>query len=60
MGMRVLAEGIETAEQLARLKQLGCDDGQGFYFGRPAPAENLDLAELRVLPGRLNGHRRFV
>jgi len=42
LGMAVVAEGIETPDQLARLRQLGCDFGQGFYLGRPAPAEDLD------------------
>lgn len=44
MGMKVLAEGIEQVEQLELLNQLGCDHGQGYYFGRPQPA--AQLAEL--------------
>jgi EAL domain-containing protein (putative c-di-GMP-specific phosphodiesterase class I) len=44
----VVAEGVETAEQLAKLRELGCDIGPGYYFGRPLPAETmasrLDLA----------------
>ena len=39
LGLRVLAEGIETAEQLQLLKQLGCDEGQGFYLARPVDAD---------------------
>ena len=35
LGMRVTAEGIETAAQLARLEELGCDEGQGYFLGRP-------------------------
>jgi EAL domain-containing protein (putative c-di-GMP-specific phosphodiesterase class I) len=35
----VIAEGVETAEQLARLQALGCEYGQGYYFSRPVPAE---------------------
>jgi EAL domain-containing protein (putative c-di-GMP-specific phosphodiesterase class I) len=41
----VVAEGIETAEQLAHLRQLGCELGQGFLFGHPQAPE--DLAALR-------------
>jgi len=39
LGKRVVAEGIETEAQLARARGLGCEYGQGFYFGRPMPAE---------------------
>ena len=35
LGMRVTAEGIETAAQLACLEELGCDEGQGYFLGRP-------------------------
>jgi EAL domain-containing protein (putative c-di-GMP-specific phosphodiesterase class I) len=38
LGMRTTAEGIETAEQLDRVRQLGCTDVQGFLTGRPVPA----------------------
>jgi EAL domain-containing protein (putative c-di-GMP-specific phosphodiesterase class I)/predicted RNase H-like HicB family nuclease len=38
-GMTVTAEGVETAGQAAKLQALGCDFGQGFFFGRPAPSE---------------------
>ena len=36
LGMPVVAEGVETAEQLARLRAEGCDVVQGFHIGRPA------------------------
>jgi EAL domain-containing protein (putative c-di-GMP-specific phosphodiesterase class I) len=39
LGRRALAEGIETAGQLAMLQSMDCDLGQGFYLGRPAPAD---------------------
>ena len=39
LGLSVTAEGIETEEQLLRLRELGCDRGQGFYFGHPLAAD---------------------
>jgi EAL domain-containing protein (putative c-di-GMP-specific phosphodiesterase class I) len=43
-GLRVVAEGIETDEQAAFVRDLGCDDGQGFHLGRPqSPAEFVNL-----------------
>ncbi len=41
LGMKVVAEGVETDEQLARVKQLGCDQIQGFLLGRPLAAGQL-------------------
>ncbi len=35
LGVEVTAEGIETAEQLALVKELGCDTGQGYFFSQP-------------------------
>ena len=36
--MRVVAEGVETREQLEILQEHGCPQGQGYYFSRPVPA----------------------
>ncbi|HEY0890511.1 MAG TPA: EAL domain-containing protein [Nocardioides sp.] len=40
-GMRVLAEGIETTDQLALLTTTGCDEAQGYLFGRPTPVDEI-------------------
>jgi len=41
-GIDVIAEGLETPLQLARLRTLGCDRGQGYLFGRPRPASIVE------------------
>jgi predicted signal transduction protein with EAL and GGDEF domain len=42
MGLRVLAEGVETAEQLTHLRKAGCDEVQGYLLGRPGDAAKID------------------
>jgi diguanylate cyclase len=42
LGIAVVAEGIEDAETLARLTELGCDEAQGYYVSRPLAAPDLD------------------
>ena len=49
MGALAVAEGIEGAETWARLREMGCDHGQGYYPGRPQPAEEA-LALLANAP----------
>lgn len=50
MGMKVVAEGVEDAEQLAKLIGYGCDQVQGYHFGRPMPASEV--------PGFLAGFKQ--
>ncbi len=44
LNVTVVAEGVETVDQLARLRAEGCDEIQGYYFGKPMPA--ADFADL--------------
>ena len=45
LGMDVVAEGIETGAQLAALRRLGCDHGQGFLFSRPLDLDAADALD---------------
>jgi EAL domain-containing protein (putative c-di-GMP-specific phosphodiesterase class I) len=42
LGMHTIAEGVETAGQLAYLRLQGCDEVQGYYFSKPLSAEDLE------------------
>jgi diguanylate cyclase (GGDEF)-like protein len=42
LGIKVIAEGIETPEQLSLLTQIGCDFGQGFYISKPVTEEEFE------------------
>jgi EAL domain-containing protein (putative c-di-GMP-specific phosphodiesterase class I) len=42
LGMDVVAEGVETKEQLALLNELGCENGQGYYFSKPVNREGAE------------------
>ncbi|HEX3083528.1 MAG TPA: EAL domain-containing protein [Pyrinomonadaceae bacterium] len=46
LNKRAVAEGIEDEEQLAELRKLGCDFGQGYYFSRPVPAAEAEQLVL--------------
>ena len=49
LGKTVMAEGIESAGQLARLKQAGCQAGQGFFLSPPLPPDEVDVLLDRLL-----------
>lgn len=42
LGMTVIAEGIETARQVERLRELGCDYGQGYFFSKPLDSKSAE------------------
>jgi diguanylate cyclase (GGDEF)-like protein len=49
LGLELVAEGVETSSQLARLRDLGCLRAQGYFFSPPRPAAELELGgRLRV------------
>ena len=55
LGLQVTVEGVETAEQLAILRELQCDQMQGYLFARPNPslvASELEQARMRALFNR--------
>lgn len=47
-GIKVIAEGVETFEQWETLKKLLCDEVQGYYFGKPAPADIVEANYLSI------------
>ncbi|HJP95481.1 MAG TPA: EAL domain-containing protein [Pyrinomonadaceae bacterium] len=66
LGIRVVAEGVETLEQLVELRRLQCDAGQGFLFSKPAEAETAEAlltlknqwqATIASLDSQIEAHR---
>jgi EAL domain-containing protein (putative c-di-GMP-specific phosphodiesterase class I) len=47
LGLKVIAEGIETEQQFQLLLEAGCDYGQGYLISKPAPAEEIELILAR-------------
>jgi len=52
LGIAAVAEGIETAEQLAMLQSMDCEFGQGYYFSRPIPAADVGEFLRRSMSGQ--------
>jgi len=50
LGMGAVAEGVETPQQLAALRTLGCEFAQGYLFGRPSPAERFGIRASAPAP----------
>jgi diguanylate cyclase (GGDEF)-like protein/PAS domain S-box-containing protein len=48
LGMDVIAEGVENEEQAVFLQHAGCHKAQGFYFGKPVPAEEVERLYFRL------------
>ncbi|HTF10420.1 MAG TPA: EAL domain-containing protein, partial [Asanoa sp.] len=63
LGLRVVAEGVETADQRTALAELGCTSAQGYHFFKPMPADKIvavlsqltDSARAQVFPLRADG-----
>jgi EAL domain-containing protein (putative c-di-GMP-specific phosphodiesterase class I) len=70
LGMDVVAEGVETNEQLVILQKLGCENGQGYFFSKPVGADGAEriitetygalISPLRQMNPRSNGKRVLV
>ena len=43
LNLRVIAEGVETQAELEFLQSQHCDEGQGYYFSRPVPAQQFAI-----------------
>ena len=51
LGLEVVAEGVETPEQLRALRRFGCHELQGYLFGRPVPPPEIEHLLRALSPG---------
>ncbi len=58
IGMKTIAEGVETCAQLSKLAAIGCDQVQGFLLGEPVPADQFEGRYLMPTEKRLNAAGR--
>jgi EAL domain-containing protein (putative c-di-GMP-specific phosphodiesterase class I) len=58
LGMKVLAEGVETDEQRVLLRLAGCDEMQGYLFAKARPAAAIDKVLARSGPNRSGGRKQ--
>jgi diguanylate cyclase (GGDEF)-like protein len=61
LGLDILAEGVETAEQLSFLRSIDCDTAQGYFFSKPLPATQMSqlLTEHLVVPSHIPAYAAF-
>ena len=59
-GKQVIAEGIETQQQLDALRDLGCDVGQGYLLARPQAADSIEALLSEMLRGFARGQNGWV
>ena len=58
LGIATVAEGVETKEDEALIREMGCDTGQGYYYSRPVSAAEFDAAFMKTASGGEAGRNR--
>ncbi len=53
LGLKVVAEGVENEQIVTRLREIGCDVAQGYYFGKPMAAPQIDQLQSRLGESRI-------